>query len=72
MDMQMPRLNGLEATQQIRQLPKGNALPIIAMTANAFTEDRARFFDVGMDDFLAKPVEPDLLFATLLKWLGQK
>ena len=72
MDMQMPRLNGLEATQQIRQLPKGNALPIIAMTANAFTEDRARCFDVGMDDFLAKPVEPDLLFATLLKWLGQK
>jgi PAS domain S-box-containing protein len=72
MDMQMPRLNGLEATQQIRLLPKGNALPIVAMTANAFSEDRARCFDVGMDDFLAKPVEPDLLYATLLKWLGKK
>jgi PAS domain S-box-containing protein len=72
MDMQMPRLNGLEATQQIRLLPKGNGLPIVAMTANAFSEDRARCFDVGMDDFLAKPVAPDLLYTTLLKWLAKK
>ena len=72
MDMLMPRLNGLEATQQIRLMPKGSALPIIAMTANAFTDDRKRCFDVGMDDFLAKPVEPELLYATLLRWLDQK
>ncbi|MEW6513829.1 MAG: ATP-binding protein [Pseudomonadota bacterium] len=71
MDMQMPRLNGLEATQQIRLLPQGNVLPIIAMTANAFTEDRARCLDVGMNDFITKPVDPNLLYATLLKWLGQ-
>lgn len=72
MDMQMPRLNGLEATQQIRLLPKGTTLPIVAMTANAFADDRARCFDVGMDDFLAKPVEPKILYATLLKWLDRK
>jgi len=72
MDMQMPRLNGLEATQTIRLLPQGTALPIIAMTANVFTDDRARCLDVGMDDFLAKPVDPELFYATLLKWLDRK
>ena len=69
MDMQMPRLDGLEATRQIRALPEGQAIPIIAMTANAFAEDRQRCMDSGMSDFLAKPIDPERLYATLLSWL---
>ena len=70
MDMQMPEMDGLEATQCIRQIPSCKNLPIIAMTANAFAEDRAACLDAGMDDFIAKPVDTDLLFITLLKWLS--
>lgn len=69
MDMQMPVLDGLNATLAIRQLPLGKEIPIIAMTANAFAEDRAKCLAVGMNDFLAKPVSPELLFAMLYKWL---
>jgi PAS domain S-box-containing protein len=69
MDMQMPRMGGLEATRKIRQLPNGQSLRIIAMTANAFASDRVDCMAAGMDDFLSKPIEPDLLFVTLLKWL---
>jgi PAS domain S-box-containing protein len=71
MDMQMPHLDGLGATREIRKLAKGRTIPIVAMTANAFAEDRERCFDAGMDDFVSKPVEPDALFATVLKWLSQ-
>jgi signal transduction histidine kinase/CheY-like chemotaxis protein len=67
MDMQMPKVNGLEATQEIRQLPGYQRIPIIAMTANAFSEDKARCLEAGMNDFLVKPLDPDLLFATLLR-----
>ena len=69
MDVQMPILNGLDATRQIRTLPGYEHTPILAMTANAFSEDRQICLDAGMDDHLAKPVNPDLLFETLLKWL---
>lgn len=71
MDMQMPRMDGLEATRQIRQLPGGGSLRIIAMTANAFAEDRASCLAAGMDDFITKPIQPERFFATLLKWLSQ-
>ena len=71
MDMQMPLMDGLAATQRIRLQPNGAHVPIIAMTANAFVEDRARCFAVGMNDFIAKPVAPDVLFSTLLKCLSR-
>ena len=70
MDMLMPRMGGLEATRKIRQLDKGQHVRIIAMTANAFAADRAECMAAGMDDFIAKPFDPDDFFATLLKWLS--
>ena len=72
MDMQMPKLNGLEATQEIRQLPGYRDTPIIAMTANAFAEDKARCIAAGMSDFLVKPFNPDELFAIMLRSLSQR
>jgi CheY-like chemotaxis protein len=68
-DVQMPKLNGVEATQLIRTLPGYAAVPILAMTANAFDEDRLACLEAGMNDLIGKPVEPDVMFETLLKWL---
>lgn len=71
MDMQMPQMNGLEATRQIRLLPGKAQLPIVATTANAFAEDRERCLAAGMNDFIVKPLQPDHLFAVILHWLEQ-
>jgi two-component system sensor histidine kinase/response regulator len=69
MDMQMPVMDGIAATRELRHMPGLAELPVVAMTANAQAVDRQRCLDAGMNDFLAKPIEPDLLWQTLLKWI---
>jgi hypothetical protein len=69
MDLLMPVMDGLEATRRLRALQPPVAAPIVALTANAFADDRARCQAAGMSDFIAKPFEIDALFTTLLKWL---
>jgi signal transduction histidine kinase/ABC-type amino acid transport substrate-binding protein/ActR/RegA family two-component response regulator len=70
MDMLMPRMGGVEATRAIREIPNRTTLPIVAMTANAFADDRRQCQEAGMNDFIAKPVKPTVMFATLLRWLS--
>ncbi|MCO5977845.1 PAS domain S-box protein [Ideonella oryzae] len=70
MDVQMPVMDGLQATRQIRQRHTAEALPIIAMTANAFEEDRTACLAAGMNDYLSKPVVPELLWQCLARWLA--
>ena len=72
MDMQMPNLNGLEATRQIRAIRDPLSTPILAMTANAFAEDKARCLAAGMNDFLVKPFDPEALFSSLIRWLDRR
>jgi CheY-like chemotaxis protein len=72
MDLQMPVMDGLQATRELRQPGSGvldPAVPVVALTANAFAEDRARSFAAGMNDFLTKPVDPRRLLDTLAKWV---
>jgi PAS domain S-box-containing protein len=71
MDMQMPVMNGLEATRAIRRLPGMAEVPILAMTANAFEADRRRCLEAGMNDHIGKPVAADALYSTLLKWFSR-
>jgi signal transduction histidine kinase/CheY-like chemotaxis protein len=72
MDMQMPEMDGLEATRAIRQLAGCEHISILAMTANAYAEDRQKCLDAGMSDFITKPVEPSVLYETLLAWLEKR
>ena len=69
MDMQMPIMDGLEATKEIRVSTNNKTVPIVALTANAFVEDRKKCFAAGMNDFLAKPIDPESFYRMLLKWL---
>jgi len=71
MDMQMPVMDGLEATRIIRADSRFDQLPIIAMTANAMAVDRDRCLEAGMNDHIAKPIDPDQLFGALNRWIGQ-
>ena len=69
MDMQMPDMGGLEATRAIRTLPGWQDCPIVALTANAFDEDRRACADAGMNDFITKPMDVEALYVCLLRWL---
>ena len=69
MDIQMPTMDGIEATHAIRLLPDRTATPILAMTANAFNEDRDACLGAGMNDHIAKPIDPAKLYATLCHWI---
>ena len=72
MDMRMPRLGGIEATQLIRTDSLNNETPIIAMTANAFEEDQRQCLSAGMDDYISKPLNSQRLFGIVLKWMSTK
>ncbi len=72
MDVQMPVLDGIAATVAIRAMPARIALPVIAMTANAMGDDRQRCLDAGMNDFVAKPIDPDQLWRALLRWTPRR
>lgn len=69
MDIQMPVMDGLEATRQIRTLPRLQGMPIIAMTAHVMVSDRNLSLEAGMNDHVNKPIDPDELYATLGKWI---
>lgn len=69
MDLQMPRMNGTDATRAIRGLSGYERIPILAMTANVFEEDRQRCLEAGMNDHITKPIDHNNLCGILVKWL---
>jgi signal transduction histidine kinase/CheY-like chemotaxis protein len=69
MDMQMPVMDGITATTEIRRMARHRGLPIVAVTANVMPQDRQRCMAAGMNDFLAKPIEPEQLCHVLRKWI---
>ena len=69
MDVQLPGIDGLQATREIRALPAHRDTPVLSMTANAFGDDRLACEQAGMQDHIVKPVDPELLYSTLLRWL---
>jgi len=69
MDMQMPVMDGITATIELRRNPKFKNLPILAMTANVMASDQAKCLAAGMNDHIAKPIDPEALLGVLLKWL---
>jgi CheY-like chemotaxis protein len=71
MDLQMPHMNGIDAAKAIRAASLNQTVPILAMTANVFEEDRQACHDAGMNDHIAKPIDPEKLYGSLLKWLDQ-
>ncbi len=70
MDVQMPKMDGYEATREIRKISDGTDIPIIGMTANAFESDRQACINAGMSDFLAKPLERNQFLGSVTKWLS--
>ncbi|MGH8855564.1 MAG: response regulator, partial [Telluria sp.] len=71
MDLEMPQIDGHEATVELRKDARFDELPVIAMTAHALSEIRDRCLDEGMQDYITKPVDPEKLYATLARWMGQ-
>ena len=69
MDLQMPRMDGMQATRVIREIPAYRSVPILAMTADAMEDARRATHDTGMNDHIAKPVDPQTLYATIARWL---
>ena len=70
MDIQMPKMDGFQTTAEIRRDPRFKRLPILAMTAHAMAGDREKSLAAGMDDHITKPIDPDRLFASLVKWVA--
>jgi CheY-like chemotaxis protein len=72
MDVQMPLMDGLEATRRIRADPRLADMRVLAMTATATSEDRVRCIEAGMDDFISKPIQPALMYQTIANWLPER
>ncbi|MEC5161866.1 two-component system, sensor histidine kinase and response regulator [Janthinobacterium sp. CG_23.3] len=72
MDVQMPLMDGLEATRRIRADPATAGMRVLAMTATATSEDRVRCVEAGMDDFISKPIQPGMMYQTIANWLPER